>query len=294
MSNTSYLTNEYIYDIDKSDISLQRNDGNDYEFPIENIEELQIFYSVIKDKDGLQNSANAIKLILDNSSNNLDEIYMANADYYYKLISSLLSKTFHDTLLQSNPFFIQLKQFSVISQQQQDINMNEIQRVAENANHNWKYDSKHLKHIFTELRKNKTDEYVRLIDDNSTLMRQGQMNRDLMIRQEMYNEFLKYGIFFICILNIIGYTYYIGASLKFATALVVITCIVFGICFIITFVKYQSELPHALNFNKISFKGFPIKNEIVQKKYTEDCKIDSTFNNYKFIKSKCPGKPSQT
>ena len=152
-----------------------------------------------------------------------------NAEYYYKVFASLLTREYHDELSENNLFFKTLKKNAFEAKRNRHSHLNEVQNTSQNATDNWQHTSSELVMLYNRLRGNKNHEYVNLIDDNSTLQRQRDLNHDLFIRRQNMNTFLRICTIFLCLLILTGYMRYNNHNLAMLTVANLLIFVLFGI-----------------------------------------------------------------
>ena len=252
--------------------------------PIDTYEKLQSFVSSIEadnesSRAGLSNLLKGLTIIsgAPNGANTWsevgDDMIKYNSEYYYKVYASLFTESFHDTLLTTSSFFAALHEKASRAKSIRRIHLNDVQNSAENATENWKTGSNQLHMLYERLRANRNHEYINLIDDNSTLIRQGQLNHDMLLRRQFINKLLRDSLILICLLILSGFLNVLGYSITTVFTFNVIILTVFGLSFLYSL--YSSKIRHSLNYNRIAKNKYPIRNEDLQAKYTSgNCEDD--------------------
>ena len=266
----SYLTSNWLYDLNKI--------GMDGSLPLKDDDGLQNFYNTVKNEQNLENAAAGLKYIIESGNGGVDaaseQRFLVNAEYYYKVYASLLTREYHDELSQNNLFFKTLKKNAFEAKRNRHSHLNEVQNTAQNATENWQHTSSELVMLYNRLRGNRNHEYVNLIDDNSTLKRQRDLSHDLFIRRQNMNTFLRICTIFLCLLILTGYMRYNNHNLAMLTVANLVIFVLFGILVISMILK--SDHMHRLDSNRLRFKGWPVLDETVQAKYTGNCSADET------------------
>jgi hypothetical protein len=245
--------------------------------PIDTSEKLKSFVSLIEADDasngpnrGLNHLYMGLQIIsqdgVTNWSDKLDSMIKHNSEYYYKVYASLFTELFHDSLLSSSPFFKKLRDRAARAKSNRRMHLNDVQNSSENATENWKTGSNQLHMLYERLRANRNHEYINLLDDNSTLIRQGQLNHDMLLRRQFINKLLRDLLILICLLILSGFLNVLGYSITTVFTFNVIIFTIFGLNFL--YALYSSQRRHSLNYNRIAKNKFPIRNEDVQAKYT--------------------------
>lgn len=220
------------------------------------------------------------------SNGDFGVILKYHASYYYKVYASLFTQIFHDELLKSGVSvpFKDLYDEAMRTKHESYKLRNQIQRTAENATKNWNYDSSELKDLYYRLQKNKDTEYQSTVDNNSTLLRQGQMNYDMFLRQMEWNQFLRLISACLCMILIIGFL----ASTEISPDLIRLFFISVFVIFITNCIMLYmaSRKRHLLLYPRLRFPGYPIRDENTQEAHkTGDCtgsydgsEIDCKYN----------------
>ena len=99
----SYLTSNWLYDLNKI--------GVDGSLPLKNDADLDTFYQTVKDDPNLANAADGLNYISNDGGVDAasEQRFLVNAEYYYKVFASLLTREYHDELSENNLFFKTLK-----------------------------------------------------------------------------------------------------------------------------------------------------------------------------------------
>ena len=119
--------------------------------PLDSPEALSEFISAIETDakqysqyQNLTHLLNALKAIKGSMNDDAQDVLDFHAEYYYKVIASLFTETFHDKLLISSEYFLQLHNNAANSRKERHIHLNDIQNSATNATENWKEDQINL------------------------------------------------------------------------------------------------------------------------------------------------------
>ena len=264
----SYLTSKWLYDLN--------NIGVDGSLPLKKDADLRTFHNRVKDDPNLANAADGLNYIINDGGVDAasEQRFLVNAEYYYKVYASLLTREYHDELSENNLFFKTLKKNAFEAKRNRHSHLNEVQNTAQNATDNWQHTSSELVMLYNRLRGNKNHEYVNLIDDNSTLQRQRDLNHDLFIRRQNMNTFLRICTIFLCLLILTGYMRYNNYNLAMLTVANLVIFVLFGILVISMILK--SDHMHRLDSNRLRFKGWTVLDDTVQAKYTGNCSVDET------------------
>ena len=153
---------------------------------------------------------NALKAIKGSMNDDAQDVLDFHAEYYYKVIASLFTETFHDKLLISSEYFLQLHNNAANSRKERHIHLNDVQNSATNATENWKEDAEQLALLYERLRANRNHEYINLVDDNTTLLRQAQLNHDMLLRRQFINKMLRDILILVCLFIISGFLNHMG------------------------------------------------------------------------------------
>jgi hypothetical protein len=195
-----------------------------------------------------------------------------------------MSEDLHDEMLDKNERFKELHDAAMDHKRKGMVDKNQYVLSAENATHNWFENTTELQAVYKKLRENRNHEFTNIIDDNSTLLRQTQINHDMLIRRRYLNQFLKIIVIFIAIIILIGYMNHLNYNFDIILVVLLIVFLLFAITCITTFL-YQRKM-HSLEFERISFPGYPVMNEDVQNEYVGDC---SNYNGSNMKSIKCSG-----
>lgn len=231
-----------------------------------------------KDVDGndkgeeLGNLKELMKAIIDKNESKLKSEIEHNAMYYYKLISSLVTSDVHGKLIDDYPLFELLEQKAMSTRQDAHKQHNEVLNSAENSTDNWTVNTEHLNQMYKRIRANRNHQYINLLDDNSTILRQGQLNRDMLLRRRYLNSFLKIIVIFLSVIILIGFMNHIGYSSNLVMILLLVTFVLLGITMIST--AFMGSKMHVLEYTRLSFPGYPVVDEDIQNKYVGDCSTD--------------------
>jgi len=264
-TDKSYLNPKWLYDLSKI--------GEAGALPLKNDDDLRVFYDTVKNDANLGNSASGLLNIINNNAAAADQqTFVVNAEYYYKVYSSLLTREYHDNLAENNGFFKGLKKYAFEAKKNRHMHLNEVQNTAQNATDNWQHTSEELRMLYNRLRGNRNHEYINLIDDNSTLQRQRDLSNDLFIRRKNMNQFLRVCTIFLCLLILTGYMRYNNFNMAMLTVANLIIFVLFGITIIAMILK--ADRMHRLDANRLRFKGWPVLDKMQQAKYTGNCGID--------------------
>tara|TARA_Y100000748_G_scaffold299764_1_gene297136 strand:+ start:3722 stop:4594 length:873 start_codon:yes stop_codon:yes gene_type:complete len=252
--------------------------------PIDEYDKLTDFVSLIGNdsnskRDGLRNLYMGLEIISqapggpDSWSSDANDMILHNSEYYYKVYASLFTETFHDQLLTDSPFFKALHEKAARAKSVRRIHLNDVQNSAENATENWQTDANQLHMLYERLRANRNHEYINLIDDNSTLIRQGQLNHDMLLRRQFINKLLRDLLILICLLTLTGFLNTLGYDMTTIFTFNVIILTVFGLSFL--YALYSRQRRHSLNYKRMNLYKYPIRNEDLQQKYTSgNCEDD--------------------
>ena len=221
----------------------------------------------------LTNLLNGLEAIRDGETNGNKEgstlwnmVIVHNPEYYYKVLSSLFTSSFHNLLLEESNFFYQLHKRASRAKYEKNVHIDDVQKSAEFATQNWHTDSTQLHDLYEKIRANRNHEYINLIDDNSTLLRQAQLNRDMYLRRKFVNSILNSLFVCICLFIITGYlSMSLGYSLATIMTINMVIVVLFSISILFAILGENNR--HDLNFNKIDAPGYPVINNEVQMKY---------------------------
>tara|TARA_B100001175_G_scaffold123533_1_gene105188 strand:- start:9334 stop:10239 length:906 start_codon:yes stop_codon:yes gene_type:complete len=288
LENPTFLQNTpYLYSYQDTPLPLE-NDGELNDF-------LEILSSVDHDTPKLNNLLNGLKAIRDRETDTNKEgtpiwemIVDHNPEYYYKVYSSLFTKTYHNQLLEESNFFAQLYRRASRAKFEKNVHIDDVQKSAEFATENWHTDSSQLHDLYEKIRANRNHEYINLIDDNSTLLRQSQLNTDMLLRRQFINKILNSSLLCISLFIITGYlSMSLGYSLPTIMTVNLLILVLFGISLLIAILSENKR--HDLNFSRLGFPGYPVINNEVQMKYTAGASC-GTQNDIKTCNTqKCTG-----
>lgn len=193
--------------------------------------------------------------------------------YYYKVFSSLFTQSFHDDKIEKCDFFNKLYKSAMAVKSDSLKKRNEIQRTSEIATQNWQYNSDELKTLYYRLHRNNDYEYQNYIDNNTTLLRQGQLNHNMFLKQLEWNQFLRLMSACVCMILIIGYLDSVDFSPNLIRLSFVAVFFIFTVNLLLLFMS--SRRRHKLLYPMLRFQGYPVRDETTQKKYTGDCNASS-------------------
>ena len=260
----------------------------DTQLPLDNIDDLRDFLNTVKsggisevdhDNKKLTNLLTGLQAIHDGENDNNKEgtavweiIIKHNPEYYYKVYSSLFTSNFHNELLNEESttifsnFFYHLHRRASRAKFEKNVHIDDVQKSAEFATQNWHTDSTELHDLYEKIRANRNHEYINLIDDNSTLLRQGQLNTDMLLRRKFVNNILNSLLICISLFIITGYlSMSLGYSLPTIMTINIAIAVLFAISVLIAIISENNR--HDLNFNRIGAPGYPVLNNQVQMKY---------------------------
>ena len=257
------------------------------ELPINSLGQLKDFIrsvdtKTIKRDKGLSNAVYGMKIIENPRSRSMPIDFMNNSEYYYKLYASLFTPEFHDYLLHFSSPFKNLRSRAMRQNIIDQKHLHSVQTSSEKATISWEKDSKQLKTMYKHLRANKNHEYIELRDDNSTLLRQAQLNHEAYLRRKYVNGYLKLSISIICLLILSGYLNEIGMHPSIvisSTIFIFVLCVVMIIRRIIKERRFNS-----IQFHRLKFPGYPVRNEEIQteleniKKKNKECAAEEPYN----------------
>lgn len=275
--------------IDGTNLVYELTNGSNKksELPITSKKAFDNFTFDPKGNPELKNLKRLMKdIINDNRKSNesgLESKIEHNAMYYYKLISSLVTSKVHGDLMVAYPLFGLLEQKAMSTRQDAHKHHNEVLNSAENSTDNWTVNTEHLNQMYKRIRANRNHQYINLLDDNSTILRQGQLNRDMLLRKRYLNSFLKIIVIFLSVIILIGFMNHIGYSSNLVMILLLVTFVLLGITMIST--ALMGSKMHVLEYTRLSFPGYPVVDEDIQNKYVGDCTTDD--DDYK--SAQCSG-----
>jgi len=263
------------------------------ELPLDSPEALSQFISAIE-TDAKQYSQyanlthllNALKAIKGSMNSDAQDVLDFHAEYYYKVIASLFTETFHDKLLISSEYFLQLHNNAANARKERHIHLNDVQNSATNATENWKEDADQLALLYERLRANRNHEYINLVDDNTTLLRQAQLNHDMLLRRQFINKMLRDILILVCLFIISGFLNHMGYASTTILTINVVLLTLFGLNFLYSI--YIRQKRHELNYKRFGKFLYPKIDQDTQLKYAEGvCSDDDSDPNSK--KAKCGG-----
>ena len=263
------------------------------ELPLDSPEALSQFISAIE-TDAKQYSQyanlthllNALKAIKGSMNSDAQDVLDFHAEYYYKVIASLFTETFHDKLLISSEYFLQLHNNAANARKERHIHLNDVQNSATNATENWKEDADQLALLYERLRANRNHEYINLVDDNTTLLRQAQLNHDMLLRRQFINKMLRDILILVCLFIISGFLNHMGYASTTILTINVVLLTLFGLNFLYSI--YVRQKRHELNYKRFGKFLYPKIDQDTQLKYAEGvCSDDDSDPNSK--KAKCGG-----
>ena len=229
---------------------------------------------------------NALKAIKGSMNDDAQDVLDFHAEYYYKVIASLFTETFHDKLLISSEYFLQLHNNAANARKERHIHLNDVQNSATNATENWKEDADQLALLYERLRANRNHEYINLVDDNTTLLRQAQLNHDMLLRRQFINKMLRDILILVCLFIISGFLNYMGYASTTILTINVVLLTLFGLNFLYSI--YIRQKRHELNYKRFGKFLYPKIDQDTQLKYAEGvCSDDDSDPNSK--KAKCGG-----
>lgn len=250
--------------------------------PITNDDELNTFITHVSDtkfdnKGKLQNLINGLTIIKNNDTSKIPTYFKGPSSlYYFKVYASLMSSDYFEDMIQDNAVFDSLYKNAKGSNEQ-------TFKSYSAATSSWKTDANQLKSHFDKMRKHNNKELIEIADDNTTLLRQANINQDFYLRRKYLNKRLNSTVYFICFLILIGYL----KSINYDKGIVGIMTLTITTIYIINIVlsyRYQNNM-HKLNFNKLNHPGYPVRNEETQNKYLGNCSNDNY--NETFSSNKC-------
>lgn len=257
------------------------SDNENDELPLSTVGEFNTWAgNALNDKATLKNMKTIIdSVLLDTEQDGYDKIKKHAPIYYYKAISSVMTGDLHKEMLENNAVFLDLQNAAKDHKRRNLVDKNEFINSAIFATGNWNHGSNELKTLYSQLRGNRNNEFVNLIDNNSTILRQSQLNHDMFLRRRSMNQFLKIISIFLAIIILIGYMNHLEYDYKMIFLLLTIVFVIFFITVIVTLVSQRKM--HALNYNRLSFPGYPYKNDDVQNRYVGDCTDPSNMRSVK-------------
>ena len=185
--------------------------------PLDSDQALSSFIEEIKSDAGkysqyanLTHLLSALNAIKGSSNGDAQNILDFHPEYYYKVIASLFTEAYHDSLLTSSEYFLQLHNNAANARKERHIHLNDVQNSATNATENWKEDAEQLALLYERLRANRNHEYINLVDDNTTLLRQAQLNHDMLLRRQFINKMLRDILILVCLFIISGFLNHMG------------------------------------------------------------------------------------
>ena len=261
--------------------------------PLDSDQALSSFIEEIKgDADKYSQYANlthllsALNAIKGSSNSDAQDILDFHPEYYYKVISSLFTEAFHNSLLSTSDYFLQLHNNAANSRKERHIHLNDVQNSATNATENWQEDAEQLALLYERLRANRNHEYINLVDDNTTLLRQAQLNHDMLLRRQFINKMLRDILILICLFILSGFLNHMGYASTTILTINVVLLTLFGLNFLYSI--YIRQKRHQLNYTRFGKFLYPKIDPDAQLKYAEGvCSDDDSDPNSK--KAKCGG-----
>ena len=151
---------------------------------------------------------------------------------------------------------------------------------------NWKEDAEQLALLYERLRANRNHEYINLVDDNTTLLRQAQLNHDMLLRRQFINKMLRDILILICLFILSGFLNHMGYASTTILTINVVLLTLFGLNFLYSI--YIRQKRHELNYKRFGKFLYPKIDQDTQLKYAEGvCSDDDSDPNSK--KAKCGG-----
>lgn len=275
LSDTKYLYKHHAELPLDSDVALS-----------EFISAIQTDAKEISQYANLTHLLSALKAIKGSSNSDAQDILYFHAEYYYKVIASLFTEAYHDSLLTSSEYFLQLHNNAANSRKERHIHLNDVQNSATNATENWKEDAEQLALLYERLRANRNHEYINLVDDNTTLLRQAQLNHDMLLRRQFINKMLRDILILICLFILSGFLNHMGYASTTILTINVVLLTLFGLNFLYSL--YIRQKRHELNYKRFGKFLYPKIDQDTQLKYAEGvCSDDDSDPNSK--KAKCGG-----
>ena len=256
--------------------------------PLQSDTDLTNFLTVIDGEDygSLSNLRSALAAINGSMDDNAEDIILFHPEYYYKVISSLFTEEYHNTLLGSSAYFLDLHNKAANSRKERHVYLNDVQNSATNATDNWKEDADQLALLYDRLRANRNHEYINLVDDNTTLLRQAQLNHDMLLRRQFINKMLRDILILICLFILSGFLNHIGYASTTILTINVVLLTLFGLNFLYSL--YIRQKRHELNYKRFGKFLYPKIDPDTQKKYADGaCSGDDSDPSS--IKAKCGG-----
>jgi len=228
----------------------------------------------------------ALVAIKGSTDGNAKDILDFHPEYYYKVISSLFTETYHNKLLTSSEYFLELHNNAANSRKERHIHLNDVQNSATNATENWQEDAEQLALLYERLRANRNHEYINLVDDNTTLLRQAQLNHDMLLRRQFINKMLRDILILICLFILSGFLNHMGYASTTILTINVVLLTLFGLNFLYSL--YIRQKRHELNYKRFGKFLYPKIDPDTQKKYVDGaCSGDDSDPSSK--KAKCGG-----
>ena len=241
--------------------------------PIQDDQKLDAFLSAIDTHtsssshyETLNNLRSALEAI-QSGGDGAKDILDFHPEYYYKVISSLFTEAYHNELLTSNNLFLQLHNNAANSRKERHVFLNDVQNSATNATENWNEDADQLALLYKRLRKNRNHEYINLVDDNTTLLRQAQLNHDMLLRRQFINKMLRDILILICLFILSGFLNHIGYASTTILTINVVLLTLFGLNFLYSL--YIRQKRHELNYKRFGKFLYPKIDADTQKKYAD-------------------------
>jgi len=226
----------------------------------------------------------AIKGSTDDDAQNVLDFH---PEYYYKVISSLFTEAYHNSLLTTSEYFLQLHNNAANSRKERHIHLNDVQNSATNATENWKEDAEQLALLYERLRANRNHEYINLVDDNTTLLRQAQLNHDMLLRRQFINKMLRDILILVCLFIISGFLNHMGYASTTILTINVVLLTLFGLSFLYSL--YIRQKRHQLNYKRFGKFLYPKIDPDTQTKYAEGVCSDDYDSDPNSKKAKCGG-----
>lgn len=235
----------------------------------------------------LNHLLSALGAIKGSSNSDAQDILDFHPEYYYKVISSLFTEAFHNSLLSTSDYFLQLHNNAANSRKERHIHLNDVQNSATNATDNWQEDADQLALLYERLRANRNHEYINLVDDNTTLLRQAQLNRDMLLRRQFINKMLRDILILICLFIISGFLNHMGYASTTVLTMNVVLLTLFGLNFLYS--MYIRQKRHQLNYKRFGKFLYPKIDPDTQSKYVDGiCSGDDDYDPLS-KKAKCGG-----
>lgn len=237
--------------------------------------------NAVNGKSGLTNMTHVLQSIKESKNiGNFEKISRYAPLFYYKAVSSVMTQDLHDAFINKADSRLMILRDAAAEHRRLGMrDKNEFVNAAENATFNWIQGSSELAEVYNKLRENRNYEYVNLVDDNSTILRQSQLNHDMMLRRKSMNQFLKIICIYLAIIILVGYINHIGYDYQLVSVVLIVVFVLFLITIITTL--FTQRRMHSLNYNRLAFPGYPVMNEEVQNQYVGDCTDPSNMKSVK-------------